>query len=311
MTLEQYEKNLSVPTGTVDVILDTDAYNEVDDQFAIAYMLLAKEKIRPLGITAAPFLNARSTSPADGMEKSYREILKILDLLGEMPLKEHVYRGSERFLPSEREPVPSPAAAFIAETAAKHTPEHPLYVVAIGAITNVASAILLQPEVMRENTVVVWLGGHSHGWVNTEEFNMRQDIAAARVVFDGGMPLVQLPCEGVVSEFRTTKPELLHWLKGTTPVADYLAENTIRQADLYAEGRAWSRCIWDVTAVAWLLNENDRFMSSAVVPAPVPEYDFRYAFDFRRRPMRYVYHIWRDNLFSDLFFRLSGRKTET
>ena len=38
-------KNLSVPSGKIDVVLDTDAYNEIDDQFAISYMIKSKEKI--------------------------------------------------------------------------------------------------------------------------------------------------------------------------------------------------------------------------------------------------------------------------
>ena len=42
MTNEQRMKNLSVPKGMIDVVLDTDAYNEVDDQFAISYMLKSK-----------------------------------------------------------------------------------------------------------------------------------------------------------------------------------------------------------------------------------------------------------------------------
>ena len=36
-----------------------------------------------------------------------------------------------------------------------------------------------------------------------------QDIAADRVVFDCGVPLVQLPCMGVVKRIlATTKPEM-------------------------------------------------------------------------------------------------------
>ena len=78
--------------------------------------------------------------------------------------------------------------------------------ISIGAITNIASAILLNPEITGR-IVVVWLGGHALGWPDTEEFNMVQDIAAARIVFGCGVPLVQLPCMGVVSEFATTGPE--------------------------------------------------------------------------------------------------------
>ena len=39
MTIAQLLKNLQVPDHPVDVVLDTDAYNEIDDQFAIAYLL--------------------------------------------------------------------------------------------------------------------------------------------------------------------------------------------------------------------------------------------------------------------------------
>ena len=56
MTNEQRIKNLSVPQGRVDVLLDTDAYNEIDDQFAISYLLKSKEKLNTKAIYAAPFL---------------------------------------------------------------------------------------------------------------------------------------------------------------------------------------------------------------------------------------------------------------
>ena len=36
---QQRLKNLSVPVGKIDVVLDTDACNEIDDQFAISYLL--------------------------------------------------------------------------------------------------------------------------------------------------------------------------------------------------------------------------------------------------------------------------------
>ena len=60
MTLEQLKKNLIPPVGKVDVVLDTDAYNECDDQYAIAYMVKSKEKLNVKAIYAAPFLNTNS-----------------------------------------------------------------------------------------------------------------------------------------------------------------------------------------------------------------------------------------------------------
>ena len=300
MTYEQRIKNLSVPTGRIDVVIDTDAYNEIDDQFAISYLLRSTEKLDTKAIYAAPFYNTMSSGPADGMKKSYDEIIKLLGLLDvDLP----VFKGSEQYLTDESTPVISPAAIDLAERADSYSPEKPLYVVAIGAITNVASAILLNPRVA-ENTVVVWLGGHAHHYFDTNEFNMAQDIAAARVVLRSGVPFVQLPCQGVVSGFYVSKPELEYWLVGKSPIADYLANNTIRAAESYAAGLVWSRIIWDVTAVAWLLNDGERFLMSRIVKAPIPNYDKKYEEDPQGYPQRYVYYIHRDNLMRDLFAKL-------
>lgn len=301
MTNEQRMKNLSVPKGMIDVVLDTDAYNEVDDQFAISYMLKSKEKLNTKAIYAAPFFNGNSVSPKDGMEKSYNEIFKILLLAGE---ECDVFRGSEKYLDDENTPVISSAAEDLVQRAKNYSPEKPLYVVAIGAITNIASAILLNPDII-ENIVVVWLGGHGLHYHDTKEFNMYQDVAAARVVMQSGVPFVQLPCVGVVDKFAVSKQELEFWLKGKNPLADYLATNAIAAAEAYAKGRAWTRVIWDVTAVGWLLNDSDRFMQSRVIPTPIPTYDNFYATDYNGHPMRYVYSINRDSLMNDLFEKLT------
>ncbi len=301
MNYEQRIKNLSVPEGKIDVIIDTDTYNEIDDQFAVSYLLKSSDKLNTKAIYAAPFLNANSISPADGMEKSYNEILKLLDLAEE---KVDVFKGSDSFLKNETTPVVSAAAKDLAERVKNYSPSNPLYIVAIGAITNIASAILLNPEVA-ENTVVVWLGGHALHYHDTKEFNMYQDVAAARVIAQSGVPYVMLPCCGVVSSFTISEPELTAWFIGQNKLADYLARNTIEEAKKYATTKVWTRCIWDVTAVAWLLNDNERFMKSRIVPTPIPTYDNYYAVNNNGLPMRYVYYIERDTLMNDLINKLT------
>lgn len=301
LTMEQRLKNLEIPTGSVDMVLDTDAYNEIDDQFAISYALHATEKLNVLALYAAPFFNNRSSSPADGMERSYQEILKLLRL---SKLEYPVYRGSDRYLPDEQTPVASDAARHLTELAMRYSPEKPLYVVAIGAITNVASALLMKPEIA-DNIVVVWLGGNALEWHDNIEFNIHQDVASARVVFASGAPLVMLPCLGVVSAFTSTEPELTYWLKGKNDLCDYLVQHTVEAANEYAKGRVWSRVIWDVTTVGWLLNDGRRFMLDKLIPTPIPEYDHHYAQDPRRPLCRYVYHINRDALMGDLFAHIS------
>ena len=300
MTNEQRIKNLEVPTHPVDVVMDTDAYNEIDDQFAIAYLLSCKRKLTTKAFYAAPFDNENSTGPADGMEKSYEEIYRMLDKLGDTV---DVFRGSDRFLPDEHTPVISPAAEDLAERVKDYSPENPLYVVAIAALTNIASAILLNPDVA-ENTVVVWLGGHALHYHDTKEFNMRQDIAAARVVMGSGVPFVQLPCHGVVSSFTISKPELEYWMIGKNPVADYLARNAISAADKYASGLPWTRCLWDVTAPAWLMSERDSMMHSALIPMHLPTYDGHYECPHNGITVRYVYEIKRDSMMTDMLARL-------
>lgn len=300
LTNEQKIKNLSVPTGVVDVVIDTDAFNEIDDQFAITYLLKSKEKLNTKAIYAAPFFNTLSTGPSDGMEKSYNEIFKLLDLMDE---KYDVFRGSVEYLKDEKTPVISDAAKDLAERANHYTPENPLYIIAIGAITNVASAMLLNPKIA-ENCVVVWLGGHSLDFHNTDEFNMGQDIAAARVVMSSGVPFVQLPCCGVVSAFTISRSELEVWFKGKNKISDYLANNVIREADSYAGGLPWTRIIWDVTAIAWMLNDGDRFMWSRLQPTRLPGYDKCYEKE-EGDVMRYVYYIFRDSIMYDLVNKIT------
>ena len=186
----------------------------------------------------------------------------------------------------------------------QYTWENPLYVVAIGAITNIASALLVKPEIA-DRIVVVWLGGHTLEWPHNSEFNLRQDVAAARVVYNSGAPLVLLPCLGVVHAFATTEPELNYWLRGKSPLCDYLVDHTVEAANTYAKGKVWSRPIWDVTAIGWLLNEGDRFMLDKLVHTPIPEYDNHYAEDCRRPLCRMVYYIKRDALMGDLFNHLA------
>lgn len=287
---------LQPPKGKVDVVLDTDAYNEIDDQFAISYLLKAKDRANLLALYAAPFYNARSTGPKDGMEKSYDEIIKLLDLAGE---RVDVFKGSESYLPDEKTAVISAAAQDLVKKAQAYSAENPLYVVAIGAITNVASALLLDPSIA-EKIVIVWLGGHEFSFHDTKEFNLIQDVAAARVVMQSSAAFVQLPCAGVVSEFRASGSDLKDWFMGKNPLADYLAKNAIAEAESYAKGRAWTRVIWDAVAVAWLFNQDNRFMEYRLEKKRLPAYDGQYEYTPREDFMAYVYHVKRDALFNDM-----------
>ena len=302
---EAFIRRLQKPAGKIDVVIDTDTYNEVDDQYALSYLIKSDEKLKLKAIYAAPFFNSKSSGPEDGMEKSYEEIMRVLTLLGREDYKGIVYKGSARYLPDETSPVRSAAAEDLAERAMRYTPENPLYIIAIGAITNIASAFLLNPKIL-DRVVLIWLGGHSYDWHDNKEFNLRQDVAAARVVFGSGAAMVQLPCMGVVSALRTTGPELEFWLRGKNKLCDYLLDFTEREEESSGAGICWSRAIWDVSAVAWLLDEKGEILFDRFEHSPIPQYDDHYSFDKRRHFIRYVYFVDRDKIFQDLFRKLSS-----
>lgn len=297
MSMQELKQALAAPT-VKNVILDTDAYNEIDDQYAIAYTMLSPDRVKLLSINAAPFLNSRSTSAGEGMEKSYNEIFRIMKMVdpkADIP----VYRGSTDFMTDVKVPVESDAADNIIRTVMNS--EELVYIVAIGAITNVASAIVKCPEIA-ERAVVVWLGGHALHWKDTKEFNLRQDIPAAQVVFNSGIALVQIPCMGVCSEFHTSIPEINYYLKGKNELCDYLAEIT---AAYTKNPYCWSKVVWDVTAVAALVKPETEDM--VIIPTPYVTPDGRYAFDDARHPFIYVRYIKRDPLYADLFRKLSEK----
>lgn len=299
-------KRLEKPKGPIDVVFDADAYTEIDDQYALAYMMRSEDKLKVKALYAAPFYrdgHHRSNSPKEGMEKSYAEIKNILSLIDRDDMHGKMFNGSEKYLPSETEPVISDAANDLAKRAMEYTPEKPLYVIAIGAITNIASALLINPEI-KDRIVIVWLGGHALDWPDIYEFNLYQDVAAARVVFGSGAALVLLPCRGVVSEFSLSKPEIEYWMRGKNKLCDYLANLTIEcSEERFFKLPTWAKPIWDVTAVAWLLDGD--FMYDRLEPCPIPGYDYQWGFDRTRHLIRYVYSINRTELFYDLFQKIT------
>ena len=163
----------------------------------------------------------------------------------------------------------------------------------------------MKPEI-RDRIVLVWLGGNALHWHDNHEFNLFQDIAGARVALGCGAAVVLVPCMGVVDAFATTAPELRENLLGKNALCDYLCNYTISQCNGYKKIACWSKPIWDVTAVGWLLD--GRFMQDEIIQSPIPEYDHRWGQDKRRHVIRYVYHINRDALFEDLFAKLTNNE---
>ena len=295
-------QRLQQPDGIIRMVLDTDAYNEIDDQYAIVYSLLSPERLKVEALYAAPFHNERSTGPGDGMEKSYDEILELLNRL-DVESDGFVFRGSTTYLPDAETPVESEAARDLVEKAMASPDDDPLYVVAIGAITNVASAILMEPKIL-EKIVVVWLGGHALNWPNNREFNFKQDLPASKLIFDCGVPLIQVPCMGVTTHLRTTVPEMEAYVKGRGVIGDYLFDAFRNYTD---DPFGWSKEIWDVAAIAVLINED--WVHTHLVHSPVLNGTEATGTDPGRHLIRYAFYMQRDPIFRDLFTKLENNAT--
>ena len=290
---------LRIPAQKRRIVIDTDTYNEIDDQFAVTYALLSPDQMSVEAIYAAPFHNSRSDGAEDGMEKSYEEILRLLDRLG-TPSDGFVFKGSTDFLTNELVPQDNPAVRDLIAKAMSSPDDDPLYVVAIGAITNVASAIILEPEIINK-IVVVWLGGHALHWHDTKEFNLKQDVPAARLVLDCGVPFVLIPCAGVTSHLATTMPEINAYVRGVGRIGDYLAQ-TFEDYKPIQFGR--SSVIWDISTIAWLINAE--WVPTNIVHSPVLTDQVTWSVDQSRHMIRCATYIHRDPIFRDFFTKLKS-----
>lgn len=296
-------QRLKPAEGKIRAVIDTDTYNEIDDQFAVVYALLSPDDMDVEAIYAAPYLNNRSTSPADGMEKSYEEIIRLLEKMGREIPENFVFRGSDRFMADKGNPIDSPAARDLIRRA--NSSDEPLYVLTLGAATNVASAILMAPEIA-EKIIVVWLGGKGLTWRSASEFNLMQDPQSGQVMFDSGVPLIQIPTEPVTSHLLTTVHEVAHYLAGQGDIGDYLVE--IFKAYNEGDTFGWSKIIWDISAVAYVVNP--RWFITEIRSSPILTDQLTYSVDHSRHLYRTTTHLWRDDIFGDMFKKIQQHAQE-
>lgn len=244
--------------------------------------------------------------PAAGMESSYAEILLVFEKLG-MPSEGLVYRGSTEYLSSLEEPIGSAAVEHLIERALNGGDE-PLYVAAIGCITNIASAILLEPEIIK-HIVVLWTSAYP-SWSNQpneSSLNLIQDLIAAKFIFDCGVPHVYLPGYYIGEQLKISLPEIEAWVQNKGAIGEYL-HWLYTHNPIYAQrgivghfGRTW--VIWDMINIAWLLDPD--WVPSELVSAPALNHDTTWQRDVPgRHLMREAYGINRDAIFRDFFTKL-------
>jgi inosine-uridine nucleoside N-ribohydrolase len=232
------------------LIVDTDAKNEADDQYAIVHALLSPT-LDVRGLVAAHFGTSRS---ARSMLDSREEIDLLLDLLNLTDVP--VANGAPTPIPDEQTPTDSDGARLIVAESLLATPDDPLYVAFLGPLTDMASAILIDPDLVHRAVVVIWIGGPGYDGILHEgrgiEFNLSNDIAAANVVFDSGVTIWQVP-SNVYSQVNVGYAELDARVAPQGDLGAYLVSQLKEWNDTYHPGPIESRSLGDSPAIGLAL----------------------------------------------------------
>ena len=266
------------------LLIDSDAANEIDDLYAIALAVASPERFAIEGFVATHF--AASATGPDGpasTERSYQAIVEVLDaagLSGRYPLK----RGADPMQyvawPSEGEGVD-----FILDRARAEGPSGPLWVVVLGAATNVASAISRDPSIA-PRVRIVFHARSAHTWPDRSvQYNVKGDVTAARTLLQSPAPLVWFDtgtnlCRSFDQTART--------VGATGKLGKYLHEFRRRRESFMRPDKGF----FDLADIAWMLRP--RLCREEIVPAPTMDHHLAFNHQKAHGPMRRVYEIDND-----------------
>ncbi|MBO2517613.1 MAG: nucleoside hydrolase [Clostridiales bacterium] len=228
------------------VIIDTDAACEADDPFAVAQALMSK-------MLDVRFICAEHFVTPGSMEKSREMCRRIVEA---MELDVPVYAGQTGPLGEGELPPLSEASIHILEEARRES-ANPLYILCLGAITNVARAVLEDPDAMRRCTIV-WIGGNAHDCTEARrEFNACNDCRAANAVLHSGGDIWQIP-SNVYGTMHIGFAEMQLRIRPCGRIGRLLFDNLIayygRPEAAWSAGESWS--LGDSPAVGVALEPN-------------------------------------------------------
>jgi purine nucleosidase len=173
LSLETAVSDPDISSIKPKLILDADSANEIDDMYAII-RLLHQDQFELLGINSTQWLHYKG-EPLSA-DASHRVNLDLLRLLGREDIP--VFLGSNEPMGwpwGGDDPKDSAAVQFILDQVHKLAGEEVLTVVCIGATTNLASAIKMEPAIVSRIRVYVMgfqLDPETEIW-NKSEFKNR------------------------------------------------------------------------------------------------------------------------------------------
>lgn len=270
------------------VILDADTGNEVDDYFALA-IALSESTWDIKSLNAAQWQSSQWAIP-ESMENSHR-LNQVL--LGEMGLDIPTKRGGIHRMYDWGDMAQHSAAAYeiIAQTRA--LPDNKkLNIIALGALTNVASALYIDPDIASRLTLY-WLGttyDFQQGILKRQDFNCMMDQQAVEVVLMSAIDLHIMPVN-VAENMTFTMQETKEHLEADHPIGELLLDRWYDHLD----GGRQERVIWDLALVQAIIH-----------PAWAEKKTITTSKDYKHRTIYYYSSIDTQKMKQDFFVRING-----
>jgi len=238
------------------IIIDADTANEVDDLFALSGAL-SEPNFNIIGITASQF----NTSPLASLNTAL-ESKKINDkILQLVNISIPSLLGSPNPINNITNVENSEASSFIIENARLYSSKNPLHIIILGSCTNVATAIINAPDIVK-NIKVFYLGFWHDPLTNSynkNEFNTRNDPLAINFLLDySGLDFTVMSAT-TSQHLVFNRTELEVFLSDNNSLGSYLIDrwDSYKRwwTDEDKENKHW--IMWDIAIIEAIANNNN------------------------------------------------------
>ncbi len=274
-----------------NIILDTDLYNEIDDQIALAYVLKSKDVLNLEAVTIAPFTKGEYNTKTS-IDKSYEVAKKIFKMCNEKD-DGLVFKGAIEYF-TNNSTQSNEAVDKIIETALKNDKT---YILSIGCITNIALAIKKEPKIIHK-IEVIWLGTNFL-FMKNNDFNFRQDVEAVRYVLDGKVKITIIPTYPVSYGLMISKYELENRIGNVNELCNYFCDIF---TDDYGTEKI-RRVIWDISTVAYMINKE--WFETMEISCPKIKKDTSFKLTKFRHKIKFVQRLNSNKIYDDLFSKIT------
>lgn len=274
-----------------NIILDTDLYNEIDDQIALAYVLKSKDALNLEAVTIAPFTKGEYNTKTS-IDKSYEVAKKIFKMCNEQN-NEIIFKGATEYFTNDSNQT-NEAVNKIIQIAKKNDKT---YILSIGCITNIALAIKKEPSIINK-IEVIWLGTNFL-FMKNNDFNFRQDVEAVRYVLDNKVNITIIPTYPVSYGLMISKYELESRIKNANELCNYFCEIF---TDDYGTKQV-RRVIWDISTVAYMINRE--WFETMEISCPRIKEDTSFKLTKFRHKIKFVQRLNSNKIYDDLFSKIT------